>query len=48
MDPNGKLFYAKLEEGNGDFGDLKPSLSNGREGLQEMRRKGKGVFLGER
>ena len=27
MDPNGKLFYAKLEEGNGGLGDKKPSLS---------------------
>ena len=39
MDPNGKLFDAKLEEGNGGSGYKKPSSSKGKEGLQEIRRK---------
>ena len=44
MDPNRKLFYVKLEEGNRGLGDKKSSFSKEREGLQEMRRKGEGRF----
>ena len=42
MDPNGNLFYAKLEERNGGLGIKKPSFGKVMEGLQEMNRKGKG------
>ena len=34
MDPNRKLFYAKLEEGNEGLEDKKLSLSKFQEGLQ--------------
>ena len=44
MDPNGKLFYTKLEEINGGLGDKKTPKSKGWEGLQEMMRKVEAVF----
>ena len=44
LDPNGKLFYEILLEGNGGLGDKKISLSKGPEGFQYMRRKVGEIF----
>ena len=57
LDPNGKLFYAKLEEGNGGLGDRKiviaeragrsPRGEEAREaGFLLERERGKGGFMG--
>ena len=44
MDPNGKLFYTKLEEINGGLVHKKTPTRKGCEGLQDMMRKVEAVF----
>ena len=48
LEPNGKLFDAKSEEGNGNFGDRKLSLRKWLAGHQDMRRQERRNFIRKR